>query len=165
MSYASYTQTADVARSYYQATLTFDMERLAGMQRLAPLLTLWYKNFDPYTIPGGDGSVPRGGFLTPDDFHLFNVNDNLTAVGSRLDLQLLQNVSFFALGEWGTYKNSGPTYNVYSAGLRLSFPSNIIVKLAYNAYTVAGGAVTTSPISGIELSNARLWEVELTKSW
>jgi hypothetical protein len=39
------------------------------------------------------------------------------------------------------------------------------VKLAYNAYTVAGGAVTTSPISGIELSNARLWEVELTKSW
>ncbi len=165
LSYASYTQTADIARAYYQAVLTLDLDRLAGMQRLQPLLTLWYKNFDPYSIPGGDGTVPRGGLLTPDDFHLFNINDNLTAVGSRLDLQLLQNLAFFALGEWGNYKNGGPGYNVYSGGLRYSLPGNVVVKLTYNTYTVAGGIVTTSPVSGLQLSDARVWQVELTKNW
>ncbi len=166
LAWASYTQTADTARSYFQAVVTLDLERLAGVQRLEPLVTLWYKNFDPYTMPGGlDGSVPRGGFQTPDDFHLFNINDNLTAVGSRIDLQLFRNVALFALGEWGTYKDGGPDYTVYSAGLRFNFTGNVVVKLTYNTYAVAGGVVTTSPVSGIQLSDSRLYEVELTKSW
>jgi hypothetical protein len=127
---------------------------------------VWYKNFDPYTIPGGDaGLAPRGAFLTPDDFKLFNINDNLTAVGASLELQLFSNVAFLAIGEWGTYKNGGPAYNVYSAGLECRFPDNFAVKLTYNAYTVARGSVTTSPVSGIELSNATVYQIELTKSW
>jgi len=43
--------------------------------------------------------------------------------------------------------------------------SNIEVKLTYNAYTVAGGSVVTSPVSGLALSNATVYQIELTKSW
>ncbi len=163
--YGRYTQTGDVARGYFEAELLFDLKELAVIQQFEPVLTIWYKNFDPYTIPGADGSVPRGGFLTPDDFKLFNINDNLTAVGAQLELQLVSNVAFFALGEWGTYKAGGPTYNVYSAGMEFSFPDNITVKFSYNAYTVAGGSVITSPVSGIELSNATVHQIEFKKSW
>ncbi len=165
LAYASYTQTSDIARTYYQADLVLDLDQLVGPDSLHPVLTVWYKAFDPYTIPGADGTVPRGGFLTPDDFKLFNVNDNLTAVGSRVDLQLTSNLAVLALGEWGTYKGGGPAFNVYSVGLRYSFPQSIIVKLTYNAYAVAGGSVTTSPISGIQLSNAIVYQLEVTKGW
>ena len=165
LSYGSYTQTGDVARAHYQAQLVFDLKELAGIQGFEPVLTVWYKNFDPYTIPGGDGTVPRGGFLTPDDVKLFNINDNLTAVGALLELQLLSNAAFFVTGEWGTYKDGGPTYSVYSAGLEFSFPDNLAVKLTYNAYTVPGGSVTTTSVSEIALSNATVYQLEVTKSW
>ena len=164
VSYGSYTQTGDVAQAYYTAEAAFDLKTLAGMD-LHPILTVWYKNLDPYTIPGSDGTVPQGGFLTPDDFKLFNINDNLGALGGSLELRLASNVVFFALGEWGAYK-SGPPYSVTSLGLDFMFPdSNIEVKLTYNAYTVAGGTVITSPASGIELSNATVYQIEVTKSW
>jgi hypothetical protein len=165
LSYATYTQTGDVARVYYQASLVIDLETLARMPRFGPVVTVWYKNFDPYTIPGGLGSVPRGGFLTPDSFHLFNVNDNLTAVGSRLDLRLLNNLTVFALGEWGTYKDGGPGYSVFSAGARYNLPHNVVIKITYNTYSVDGSMVTTSPVSGLQLADTRLYEVEVTKSW
>ena len=164
LTYGNYTQTGDVARDYYVAEVAFDLKELAGMG-LHPVLTFSYKDLAPYTIPGADGTVPQGGFQTPDDLKLFNINDNLTAVGTRLELELLSNVAFFSLGEWGAYKDSGPTYQVYSAGLEFSFPDNITVKVTYNAYTVAGGSVTTSPVSETDLSNATVYQVEFTKSW
>ncbi|TMI89154.1 MAG: hypothetical protein E6H00_10600 [Bacillati bacterium ANGP1] len=164
LSYGSYTQTGDVVREYYNAEAAFDFKALAGAP-LHPVLTVWYKNLTPYTIPGSDGTVPQGGFLTPDDFKLFNVNDNLEAFGGSLELHLADNVALFALGEWGAYK-SGPPYSVTSAGLDFMYPdSNIEVKLTYNAYTVAGGSVVTSPVSGLALSNATVYQIELTKSW
>jgi hypothetical protein len=165
LGYASYTQTDDVARAHYQAELAIDLKDLAGIRLFEPVLAIWYKNFDPYTIPGQDGTVPRGSFLTPDDFKLFNINDNLTAVGAGLELQLSSNILFLLVGEWGTYKDGGPAYSVYLAGLEFRFPDNIAVKLTYNAYTVAGGSVTTSPVSGIELSNATVYQIEVTKAW
>ena len=155
----------DVARVHYQAELAIDLKDLAGIRLFEPVLTIWYKNFDPYTIPGSDGTVPRGGFLTPDDFKLFNINDNLTAVGASLELQLLSNLTFLAVGEWGTYKDGGPSYSVYSLGVEFRFPENFAVKLTYNVYTVGGGSVETSPVSGIELSNATVYQIEFTKSW
>lgn len=163
--YARYTQTGDVPRNYDRVDLVFDLDQLRGPQALHPVVTLWYKNFDPYTIPGADGTAPRGGFVTPDDFKLFSVNDNLAALGSRVDLQLTNDLALLARGEWGTYKGGGPTFNVYSVGLRYGFPQNNIVKLSYNAYAVAGGSVTTSPASGIVLSNATVYQLEFTKSW
>jgi hypothetical protein len=165
LAYGSYTQTGEVARAYYNAEAVFDFQKLTGMA-LHPVLTVWYKNLGPYTIPGSDGTVPQGGFLTPDDFKLYNVNDNLDAVGANLELRLAENMAFFALGEWGTYKNGGSPYRLTSAGLNFMFPdSGIEVKLTYNAYTVAGGTVTTSPVSGTVLSNATVYQIELTKSW
>lgn len=164
LTYGNYTQTGDVARGYYVAEVALDLKELAGMG-LNPILTLLYKDLAPYTIPGADGTVPLGGFQTPDDFKLFDINDNLTAVGARLELELRSNVAFFALREWGAYKNSGPAYQVYSAGLEFSFPYNMTVKLTYNAYTVAGGSVTTSPVSGTVLNNATVYQVEFTKAW
>lgn len=164
LTYGNYTQTGDVARGYFVGEVAFDLKELAGMG-LHPVLTFSYKDLAPYTIPGADGTVPLGGFMTPDDFKLFDINDNLTAVGANLELALSSNVAFLALGEWGAYKNSGPPYTVYSAGLEFSFPDNISLKLTYNAYAVAGGSVTTSPVSGTALSNTTVYQAELTKTW
>ncbi|HEX9246724.1 MAG TPA: hypothetical protein VGA35_11235 [bacterium] len=164
LTYGNYTQTGDVARDYYAAEVALDFKALAGVS-LSPVLTFTYKNFAPYTIPGSDGTVPQGGFLTPDDFKLFNLNDNLEAYGARLDLRLSSGVAFFALGEWGAYKDGGPPFSVTSAGLEFTFPDNVSVKVSYNAYTVAGGSVITSPVSELELSSATVYQIELTKSW
>lgn len=125
-------------------------------------MTLWYKNFDPYTLPL---DAPLGHLLTPDDFKIFNTNDNLTALGARLDLSVTPTVSVFALAEWGTYKNGGPNYNVYSIGVKYNLTTNTLIKVAYNGYWVDGDTVTTSPVSGLALSNAQVFEVELTSTF
>ena len=166
LAYAAYTQTSDAARSYWQANLVLELERLLGLRRFEPVVTLWYKNFDPYTIPGGPGgTAPRGAFGTPDDFNLFNVNDNLAAFGIRLDLALRKNLGFFILTEWGAYKNGGPDYTIFSIGLAHSLTPNVEIKLTYNTYTVTGGTVVTNPVSLIELGNVSLFQFAIEGNW
>lgn len=130
LAYASYTQTGDTARVHFEAIAVFDLARLGGIKKFDPVVTLWYKNFDPYTMPGGlEAVVPRGNFDTPDDFHLFNINDNLTALGAGLQLQVTRNVVVFGLGEWGTYKDAGPGFSVFSAGVKYRPVSNTEIKI------------------------------------
>ncbi len=52
-----------------------------------------------------------------------------------------------------------------SSGLEVSLPDSVTAKFTHNAYGVAGGSVTTSPMSRITLSNALVYEFELKKSW
>ncbi len=166
LAYATYTQTDDVARAYLQAIVVLDLSRLVGIKRFEPVVTLWYKNFDPYTMPGAlEAMVPRGNFGTPDDFKLFNINDNLTALGAGLRLPVLQNVVVFGLGEWGMYKDGGPGYTVFSAGVKYRPMSNTEIKITYNTYTVAGAVVTTSAVSGFQLANVQLYQVEMSVNW
>jgi copper resistance protein C len=159
---ATYTRLGDVSRWYYEPSLEFDLHQLFGVQALQPMLTFWYKNFDPYTPPL---DAPLGGLLIPGDFAAFNTNDNLTAAGARLDLSITPALSAFALGEWGSYKGGGPSYNVFSIGLKLDLRADTSIKASYNSYQVGGGVVTTSPVSGLQLSNAQIIAVELTRSF
>ena len=161
MEVATYTQLGDVARWYYEPSVAFDLKQLFGFQD-EPVLTLWYKNFDPYTPPL---DAPLGHFLIPGDFGTFNTNDNLTAAGAQLDVSLSPALSAFGLAEWGTYKNGGPNYSVYSIGVRYNFTSDFVVKASYNSYMVGGGVVTTSPVSGLQLSNAQIYLLEVTKTF
>lgn len=166
LAYAGYTQTGDVTRSHYQVNLELDLKTLAKMERHEPKVTLWYKNLGPYTIPGGPGgTAPRGGFWTPDDFNLFNINDNLTAFGAKLDVLLHPSVGAFVLGEWGSYKDGGPSYSVVSAGLTYSVNTNVLLKLTYNTYSVVGGTVTTSAVSGVMLGDVRVIHFEAEAKW
>jgi hypothetical protein len=166
LAYAAYTQTGDIARSHYQASLELDLKTLAHMEAHEPKITLWYKSFGPYTTPGGPGgTAPRGAFWTPDDFNLFNINDNLTAFGARLDLTLHESLGAFALGEWGIYKDGGPSYRVFSAGLTYAVNTNVSLKLTYNTYSVTGGTVTTSPVSGVMLGDVGVLHFEAEAKW
>ncbi|TMI77941.1 MAG: hypothetical protein E6H04_13345 [Bacillati bacterium ANGP1] len=74
-------------------------------------------------------------------------------------------LSVFALAEWGTYKGGGPSYTVYSIGAKYALSANTLLKAALNAYSVGGGIVTTSPLSGLQLSNAQVFQVELQRSF
>lgn len=162
MEAATYTQPGDIARRFYEASLALDLQQLLGIPSLPPVLTLWYKNFDPYTLPL---DAPLGHLLTPDDFKIFNTNDNLAAMGARLDLSITPALSVFALAERGTYKDRGPNYTVYSTGTRYALSANTLLKAAYNVYAVDGGTVTTSPVSGLQLGNAQVVQVELTRTF
>jgi hypothetical protein len=166
LAYAAYTQTSDLTRAHWQANLVLELERLIGLRRFEPVVTLWYKNFDAYTIPGGSGgAAPRGGFGTPDDFVLFNINDNLTAFGGKLELELPRRVEFFILGEFGAYKGGGPSYSILSVGLAHSLAQNVEIKVAYNKYAVAGGSVVTGPVALIELADVGLWQLSFEGTW
>jgi len=159
---ATYTQSGDIGRWYDEASLALDLQQLLKVQSLQPVLTLWYKNFDPYTAPL---DAPLGHLLTPDEFGLFNTNDNLTAVGARLDLSVTPALSVFALAEVGTYKDGGPNYGIYSVGVKYALSADTLLKVTYNIYSVDGGAVTTSPVSGLQLSNNQLVEVDLQRTF
>ncbi|GEM_PF-6486783 len=158
---ASYTQSGDIARWYYEPSLTLDLQQLLRLPA-QPVFRIWYKNFDPYTAPL---DAPLGHLLTPDEFGVFNINDNLTGLGGRLDVAVTPSLGLFGLAEWGTYKDGGPNYTVYSVGIKYSLTTDILIKLSYNSYQVDGGTVTTSPISGLQLANAQMYELELTKSF
>ncbi len=157
---ATYTLSGDVARWYYEASVAFDLQQLALPAQ--PVLTFWYKSFDPYTLPL---DAPLGHLKTPGDFGIFNTNDNLTAVGARLDVTVSPALSLFGLAEWGTYKGGGPNYNVLSAGVIYNFSANTVAKVSYNSYVVDGGIVVTSPMSGLILGNAEVLKFELTRSF
>ena len=62
---ATYTQLGDIGRWYDEASLALDLQQLLRIQSLQPVLTLWVKDFDPYTPPL---DAPLGHLLTPDDF-------------------------------------------------------------------------------------------------
>lgn len=158
---ATYTQQGDIARWYYEPSIAFDLQQLFGLPA-QPVLTFWYKNFDPYTAPL---DAPLGHLLLPADFSAFNTNDNVTAVGGKLNLTVLPTLSVFLEAEWGSYKNGGPNYNVYSVGAAYSITTDVVAKVSYNSYLVDGGVVTTSPITGLQLSNAQIFMVELTKTF
>ncbi|HLW47952.1 MAG TPA: hypothetical protein VKW09_09320 [bacterium] len=158
---ASYTQQGDVARWYFQPTVALDLQQLLGLPG-QPVLSFWYKNFDPYTAPL---DAPLGHMLLPGDFSAFNTNDNLTAVGGKLNVTVTSALSVFLTAEWGAYKNGGPNYNVYSIGAAYSITTDTLIKASYNSYLVDGGVVTTSPVSGLQLSNAQIVLVELTKTF
>jgi hypothetical protein len=165
LGYASYAQTGDTARPHFQANVALDLEQLVGIRQFEPTLTLWYKSLGPYTMPGGPtGGTPRGAFGTPDDFNLFNVNDNLSGFGARLDLDV-RGFEVFALAELGSYRDGGPNYNVVSMGVARAIRRNVEVKLSYNRYAVSGGSVVTSPVSGIELGNVTVYRVEVEAQW
>lgn len=158
---ASYTQTGDIARWYFEPSVALDLQQLLGLPA-QPVLTFWYKNFDPYTAPL---DAPLGHLLLPADFSAFNTNDNLTAFGGKLNLTVTPVLSVFLIAEWGAYKNGGPNYNVYSIGAAYAFSADVVAKVSYNSYLVDGGAVTTSPVTGLQLSNAQIFLVELTKTF
>jgi hypothetical protein len=161
MEAATYTQMGDVARWYYEPTIALDLQQLLGLPG-QPLLTFWYKSFDPYTAPL---DAPLGHELLPGDFSAFNTNDNLTGFGGELDVTVTPVLGVFFVGEAGTYKGGGPNYSVYSIGAKYSLWSDTVLKVSYNGYLVDGGVVTTSPISGLQLSNAQILLVELTKTF
>jgi len=158
---AAYTQVGGSAEWYFEPSVTFDLQQLLGLPA-QPVLTFWYKNFDPYTPPI---DAPLGHLLLPGDFSAFNTNDNLTAVGGELDLTVTPAVGVFFVAEWGTYKDAGPNYSVYSIGVKYNFSVDALIKLSYNNYFVDTGVVTTSPVSGLQLSNAPIYLLELTKSF
>jgi hypothetical protein len=150
--YANYTPTSFASRSYLQAMVDFDLAALAGIEMLAPKLSVWYKNFDPYVIPG-----PRGLFATPDDYQVFALNDNLTAFGAKLSLKLLENLSAFGIFESGNYKTAIPggatSYTVVSAGGTWTVAPKVDVTFSYNAYTPDVGSAT------------QVYTVYLTTTW
>ncbi len=158
---ATYTLSGDVARWYYQPSISLDLQQLLGLPA-QPLLTFWYKSFDPYTPPL---DAPLGALLLPSDFSPFNTNDNLTAVGGRLDLALTPIFGVFLVAEWGSYNGGGPNFSVYSIGAKYNFTADTLLKVSYNGYLVDGGVVTTSPVSGLQLSNAQILEVEMSKTF
>lgn len=157
---ATYTQSRDRARWYYQPSLALDLQQLLGLPG-QPVMTIWFKGFDPYTLPL---DAPLGHLLLPADFSAFNTNDNLTAVGGRLDVSVTPALAVFLLAEWGVYKG-GPHYNVYSVGAKYNFTTDTLLRMSYNSYLVDGGVVTTSAVSGLQLSNAQVLEVELSKTF
>jgi hypothetical protein len=158
---ATYTQLGDVARWYFEPSVAFDLQQLLGLS-LQPLLTVWYKNFDPYTAPL---DAPLGHELLPGFFSPFNTNDNLTAVGAELDLTVTPALLPFVAVERGAYKNAGPNYTVFSIGAAYNFTTDMVVKVSYNSYQVDTGVVTTSPVSGLQLSNTGIYVLELTKTF
>lgn len=158
---ATYTLSGDVARWYYEPSLVLDLQQLLGLPA-QPVMTIWFKSFDPYTPPL---DAPLGHLLLPADFSAFNTNDNLNGVGGRLDVSVTPAFAVFLLAEWGSYKGGGPHYTVYSAGAKYNFTASTLLKVSYNTYLVDGGVVTTSPVTGPQLSNAQVLEVELSKTF
>jgi hypothetical protein len=158
---ATYTQSGDIARWYYEPSVAFDLQQLLGLPA-QPLLTFWYKNFDPYTAPL---DVSLGNFLLPGDFSIYNINDNINAVGGELDVAVTPVVGVFLVAEAGSYKGGGPNYSVYSMGAKWSYTADQIIKVSYNIYQVDGGVVQTSPVSGTGLSTAQVLLVEWTKTF
>jgi hypothetical protein len=135
-------------RQYWQVTADLDLSQLLGVEALSPKVRLWYKDFDPLAIPR-----PRAGLQSPDFYPLFYYTPNLRAFGARLDLQLLENVSAWALGEWGNFRTalgapySGDSWNLFEAG----FTWTVAPKLNVTGYYVnaSAGGTTVSQYWGV----------------
>jgi hypothetical protein len=147
--YANYrNDTFATTSNYWQAQAALDLAQLLGVETLSPQLTLWYKNFDPLNIPR-----PRANLRSPDFYPMFYFTPNLQAFGARLDLKLLENVSVWALGEWGNFKSalgapySGDSWNLWEAGFTWTVAPKLNVTVHYT--TAAAGGTTISTAVGV----------------
>ena len=138
--YASYNNTTTAASgSYWIARADLDLAQLLGVEPMSPKLALWYKDFDPLQIPR-----PRAGLQSPDFYPMFAYTPNLRAFGARLDLQLMENVKGWALGEWGDFKTSlreplsGTSWSLVEAGFTWTLAPKVDVTVYY-ATARAGG--------------------------
>lgn len=147
--YASYdNRTLAQTGAYWQARANLDLAQLLGIETLNPKLSLWYKDFDPLRIPR-----PRAGLQSPDFYPLFYFTPNLRAFGARLDLQLLENVTGWALGEWGNFKTpllapySGDSWNLFEAGFTWTVAPKVNVTVFY--VTASAGGTNVSQYWGL----------------
>jgi hypothetical protein len=147
--YANYRNDSfGTTSNYWQGRADLDLARLLGVEALAPRLAVWYKDFDPLNIPR-----PRAGLRSPDFFPMFFYTPDLRAFGARLDLQLLENLSGWALGEWGNFKTalgapySGDSWNLLEAGFTWTVAPRLSVTVHYT--TAAVGGTTISAAVGV----------------
>lgn len=142
--YASYNNTTlTLTGNYWQAKADLDLAQLLGVEVLQPKLSVWYKDFDPLVIPR-----PRANLRSPDFYPLFYFTPNLRAFGARLDLQLLENVTGWALGEWGNFKTplpapfSGDSWNLFEAGFTWTVAPRVGVTVFYSTASAGGTSVS-----------------------
>ncbi len=147
LEYANYrNDTTSTTSNYWQARAVLDFATLLGVEAMSPKLTLWYKDYDPLNVPR-----PRAGLQSPDFYPLFFFTPNLRAFGARLDLQLLENVKVWGLGEWGNFKTalglplSGDSWNLWEAGLTWTVAPKLDVSVVY-ASAAAGGTTVASAV-------------------
>ncbi|MDR7578930.1 MAG: S-layer homology domain-containing protein [Armatimonadota bacterium] len=138
--YANYrNDTFSTTSNYWQVQAALDFATLFGVEALSPKLTLWYKDFDPLNIPR-----PRANLRSPDFYPSFYFTPNLRAFGARLDLKLLDNLTAWALGEWGNFKTplvapySGDSWNLWEGGLTWTVAPRVDVTLFYVSSTAGG---------------------------
>lgn len=173
LAYATYTRTGSTAANYFAALAKFDLQKLMGFERGNPVLQAWYRNFDPYSMPGGvGGTILRGGFYSPDDYGVLGVLENMSSFGARLDLDLLPGLSTFAVGEFGSFKSNNANFTILSGGLRYMLAKNTDVSLSYSAFNVDGGSVThtsgssgSSSVATIAYTNSAIWALYVRSSW
>ncbi|MCS7234810.1 MAG: hypothetical protein RMM30_02365, partial [Armatimonadota bacterium] len=144
--YANYrNDTFGTTSNYWQAQAVLDFATLFGVEALSPRLTLWYKDFDPLNIPR-----PRAGLRSPDFYPTFYYTPNLRAFGARLDLKLLENVTAWALGEWGNFKTalgapySGDSWSLWEAGFTWTVAPRLNVTVYYTSAAAGGTTVNTA---------------------
>ncbi len=155
LEYASYdNRTIPNTGAYWIGRLNIELAKLLGVEALSPKVSLWYKDFDPLVIPR-----PRANLRSPDFYPLFAYTPDLRAWGARLDLQLLENVKGWALGEWGNFKTplgpplSGDSWNLFEAGLTWTLAPKLDVTVFY----------TTASAGGTNIS--QMWGLYAATSW
>jgi hypothetical protein len=143
--YATYDNTTMAATGrYWQARLDLDLAQLLGIETLSPRLGLYYKDFDALVIPR-----PRAGLRSPDFYPMFFYTPDLRAFGARLDLQLLENVKAWALGEWGNFKTplgaplSGDSWSLFEAGFTWTAAPKVDVTVHYTTASAGGTDIGT----------------------
>jgi len=153
--YATYDNTTLAATgSYWQARLDLDLAQLLGIETLSPRLGLYYKDFDDLVIPR-----PRAGLRSPDTPLMFFYTPDLRAFGARLDLQLLENVKAWALGEWGNFKTplvaplSGDSWSLFEAGFTWTAAPKVDVTVHYTTASAGGTNIGT------------FWGLSVATSW
>jgi hypothetical protein len=164
--YAGYTNSVPYNRSSssWQANLDFDLATLLGIEATRPRLTLWYRNLDDYLMPVATATAfgPRGNWASPDFLPLFAISPALSGWGARLELQLLDNVSFYALGEWATLSNTpfnagiaGRSWTTWEGGLIWTFAPKVAVRVFYTNWSESGPGVSeTISLVGAHLSTS-----------
>ncbi|MCL6499366.1 MAG: S-layer homology domain-containing protein [Firmicutes bacterium] len=147
--YANYrNDTFSSTSNYWQVQAALDFATLFGVETLSPKLTVWYKDFDPLNVPR-----PRANLRSPDFYPSFYFTPNLRAFGARLDLKLLDNLTAWALGEWGNFKTplgapySGDSWSLWEGGLTWTVAPRLDVTLFY--VSSAAGGTTVQQAAGL----------------
>ncbi|MDR5682952.1 MAG: S-layer homology domain-containing protein [Armatimonadota bacterium] len=141
--YASYTPTGTFARNYIFASAALDLGRLAGIEMLAPRLTVWYKNLDPVTgvFPAG---APRPNPRTVDTILGLTPSfvGDIQAFGGQLDLTLFENVAMWGMYETGNQKSTNLAYSGWEVGARWAFAARSNLWLFYGSQTLGATTLT-----------------------